>query len=295
VPSPPQRTRGGALSRRLARIATIVGPLALGFGCASSPTTPSPDSALATPLPRRVDAPLVFVDGETTEYDVFFGPLRVGSLRYRTTAVSCDGRPAFELEGTTRPVSLFAPFFKAAGTMRTIVSTSDYRPIVASWTTRGTNSPRARLVAFDADAVRATTFEPEWTMSRVSRAPEAFDPQSAMFLLRALELPPPNEERRLLVFEGADPHLLTIRSEGSELVRLRPGDDELPALLVTLRDDRLELDGSLSKRPPVNELGVWLKDSPARPILKIEGRTPFGSVSIVLREPEAPPSQNRDA
>mgnify|MGYP001240078801 CR=1 FL=1 len=283
-----QRTRRRAPYLRCAAWTTAISALVGAFaGCASATEFPSPEFGLATPIPLRADAAKAYRDAELSEYDVYLGPLRVGVLSYRTTATTADGRPAFLLEGTTKPTSIFAPFFKAAGTTRSLVTPPTFRPVVSSWVTTDAANPRTRLVAFDADAARSTTYESSWTMSRVVPTTDAFDPVSAMFILRALEPPASDGERRMFVLEGASLHLMTVRWEGADTIRLRPGGDDIPAMRFSVRGDRLDDGGALTSDPPVNSFRVWLDDAPGREILKLEGRIAFGGVSIVLRRDDA--------
>jgi hypothetical protein len=289
VSSPPQRAPGRdfpSASRRPAfRLAALL--LSAAAGCVSEPDSAAPLAALATPLPLRADAAGVFAGGEELRYDVAFGPLEVGELVYRTEELTTEDGPAWRFEGTSRPRGLFAAFAKAGGITRVVVDRATLFPRSSFWATAERPDPLVRTAAFDAAdrEVRTAAYAREWLLTRTYRGAVFFDPVSALFALRAIEPPPPGEERRLLSVEGVHLHLLTVRTEEPETIRLRPGGDERAALRLVVRGDRLDDEGRLTDAPPLNNFRLWLADEPRRTPLKLAGRIAFGGVTVVLREP----------
>lgn len=281
--------------QRASRIGAAAALFFAAAGCASEPDAPSPAAALATPLPLRADAARAFVHGEELTFEVAFGPLVVGTLTYRVEELDVGGVPGFRFEGTTRPKGLAAAFSRAGGRTRALVDRATLRPTSALWIDGRRDDPLVRAASFDAaeGLARTAAFQRDWLMTKTHRGAAFFDPVTSMFVLRALEPPPPGEERRLLVVEGVHLHLLTVRTVGRETVRLRPGGDDLPALKLAVRGDRLDDEGRLVDRPPLNNFHVWLADTPRREPLLLAGRIAFGGVTVTRADPPPRPETQK--
>jgi hypothetical protein len=265
-------------------LATLLAAAAAS-GCASEPDLVSPLSAFETPLPLLDDASAIFTPGEALGYDVRIGPFDVGTVEYRTEALDIEGRAALRFEGVTRPRGLFAAFAKA-GSTRVIVDRATLAPSSAFWITADRKDPMIRVAAFDRGLARTAVYQDAWSMTRTRRGATFYDPVSSMMLLRALAPPAAGEERRLLIVEGVNLHLLTVRVVGAEPVLLRDEKDPRAALKLAVRGDLLSEDGDLDGADPLNNFFVWLAQSPRREPLKIEGRIAFGGVSLTLRPRE---------
>jgi len=155
---------------------------------------------------------------------------------------------------------------------------------VMLWTTAETEDPQIRSVDFRQDEhwARSVKYTSQWIVQRTVRGPRIHDPVSAIFLSRVMVIPEGDDEVRLLLCEGENVHLMTIRDAGQDVLTFE--GREIPCSRLSLRTDRIDDDGKFIDEEPWNSLFVWIAETPARPILRMSGKTRFANVTLVLKE-----------
>jgi hypothetical protein len=251
--------------------------------CASAPDDVMPAAPTATGLPLRADAASVIAGGEECVYGVAWsGILPVGRVIYRTHRETTRDGDVIRYEGITEILAYLSAFLKAGGNAEVIVDPATYAPRVSYWITAETDDPLERAAWFDRERGEVRTGKwsrAEGVSSRIFAVDAAFDPLSAIYLARILDFR--EDEIRLPVIEGSDRHLMTMRVENRADELVHDGR-RVTCLLLAVRTWWLDDAGEMRSPEPQNSINVWIAEEPHRPILRMSGRTGFGTVALKL-------------
>lgn len=269
--------------RRQTPFPGVVLALAAGLGaCAGAPDAAPPAARDGTELSLREDAAAILSPGEECVYGVAWGGfLPVGRVIYRTGETTGSEGRYLVYQGITEPAAFVAAFLDAGGTTEVLADPKTLLPRSAFWITANPEDPVSRAVAFDRAENRAWTAK--WSQSRsdartVTGDP-LVDPLSAIWLARAAEWPE-DRDLRLFVVEGDDLHLMSLRPDGNEDLKFE--EKLVPCTRLAVRTWRLREDGTPEGDEPGNSLFVWIATIEGRPILRMSGKTVFGTVALRL-------------
>lgn len=255
--------------------------MVLSAGCTSGPEAQAPSSRLLTDMPLRADAHDVLIAGEVCTYGVSWaGILPVGRIEYSYDEIETDEGKLLVFEGLTEPVLAVEAFLKSSGTIRTLADPETFLPVSSFWVTAASD-PHTRTTSFDQEA--GVAIAGKWTSDFIQitevRAERMLDPLSSIFYGRLVRLEPDSEIRVVMV-EGTDVHLMTVRHAGEEHIVFE--GESVPCTKVSLRTDRIGEDGELIDEEPWNDLIAWVAETPGRPIMRISGSVRFGSLVMKL-------------
>ncbi len=265
-------------------------------GCGSTPDAPpaadgTPASGPSAPSPFALlpGHEALFTPGEHLVYSVVHKIFPAGTIFFDTRMRRDDAGPVLVFEAYTRPTPLADLLADVGGVARSCVdpatllsSTYFFRNL------REKDSKKRVTEFFSAEGlVRTVEIRDDNWRSEIFRTTGASDPLASLFLVRALDFDRV-DPAVFHVVEGVGFHLMTVRRVGREPLRVKGGED-VPAIRLHVRTDRLENDGGLTPgQPPHNDLQVWLSDDAARVILRCEGLTRSGEVKITLESREIP-------
>jgi len=262
---------------RPARSLGSTSTLALALATAGTVSAQTPGGAA-----RGFAEPWPFTVGERAEYDVTFGPVRVGRGRLEVEGVdTLRGTPAyrlaFEIEG--------GPFFyKIDDRAVSWLATGPYRSLRFEQILHEGGYERHRRYELDHDAGTSTredwdaeleAYRPHPTERDVPMPAGALDEISYVYLMRTLPL----EVGRTYTFEDyfeADGNPVVIQVLRRERVRLRAGTFETVVVRPIIQTEGIFGEGGAGE--------MYITDDERRLIVLIKTRMGMGELTMYLRD-----------
>jgi len=261
--------------------------LAVLCGCVSDPRTDAPLSRLTNEPSLRADAQQLLVPGEVCTYSVAWGGvLPVGRVEYRLHRIASREGTFLAYEGITEPALRVDAFLKSAGTIRTLADPETFLPVSSFWVAAD-EDPHIRVAHFDQQRRVAVSgkIASDFIQVREIRGGPLFDPLSAIFFGRVVDVTPGKELRAIMV-EGTTVNLMTVRHRGTGHVVFK--GQQIPCTKISLRTDVLNDEGELTGEDPWNDLVAWVGEIPGRPLMRVAGKVRFGTIALKLAKRTVP-------
>jgi len=264
----------------MSRSAAIGGALLVGLALPVSGAGQDPGSRPSSV--EEFDAPWPFPLGETSEYDVTFGPVRVGRARLAIEAVDTvrsnpTFRLAFELKGG-------AFFYKIDDRTVSWLASDPYRSLRFEQVLHEGGYRRHRRYELDHDAGTVLredwdeaedTYRPHVTTHPAALPPFALDEISILYLVRTLPL----EVGRTYTFHNyfkEDGNPVVVEVLRRERVRVRAGRFDTVVIRPIIQTEGMFGEGG--------EAELYITDDDRRWIVQLKTRMKVGEINMFLRE-----------
>ena len=274
--------------------AQCLGLLFLAFlvGCAGAdaPQAEVHSTVAEALLPIRDNWREILTDGEALTYGITWsGILPVGRVTYTYAMRSTLDGDLIRLEGITEPALRVDAFLEASGRIRTWVDPETWTPLTTEWHT-AEDVPLVRSIYFDQGSGEqvATVRTDERASLYRTKPGRVLDPILSVYLARLVAMEP-GDSKIALVHVGHEIQQMDLRCV--KRTQLRHDKQPEPCLLMTLKTRSLNSDGTVDEDAELQgDLKIWVAESPRRPVLRISGSIPFGSLVLRLGDHHIPES-----